>query len=373
MKSLLISLLKYLSLPLTLLYGSVVWLRNKFYDWKIFSSIGFDLPVICVGNITVGGTGKSPHIEYLIELLSPYYSVATLSRGYRRRSRGFKLADSESNARDIGDEPFQFKSKYPQIAVAVAEERMTAIPLLLQQLPHLQVILLDDAFQHRTVKAGLNILLTDYDRLYTRDHIMPFGLLRESPKAAERAQIIIVSKCPPDLNLSDKQKIEQEIQAQAHQQVFFSTIAYQQLYPLTHTLIEPDAEFAVLLVTGIANPQPLKNHLQSKFSKVYSLPYKDHHYFTYDDLDEIYETFANIHESKKIMVTTEKDAGRLMLLKDKMSHQPWPLFAQKIGTAFLFKDEIPFRKQIDAFTESFYPPVVFTEVFSEAEENEDVL
>jgi tetraacyldisaccharide 4'-kinase len=129
----------------------------------------------------------------------------------------------------------------------------------------------------------------------------------------------------------------------------------------------------VLLVTGIANPQPLKNHLQSKFLKVYSLPYKDHHYFTYDDLDEIYETFANIHESKKIMVTTEKDAGRLMLLKDKMSHQPWPLFAQKIGTAFLFKDEIPFRKQIDAFTESFYPPVVFTEVFSEAEENEDVL
>jgi tetraacyldisaccharide 4'-kinase len=373
MKSLLISLLKYLSLPLTLLYGSVVWLRNKFYDWKIFSSIGFDLPVICVGNITVGGTGKSPHIEYLIELLSPYYSVATLSRGYRRRSRGFKLADSESNARDIGDEPFQFKSKYPQIAVAVAEERMTAIPLLLQQLPHLQVILLDDAFQHRTVKAGLNILLTDYDRLYTRDHIMPFGLLRESPKAAERAQIIIVSKCPPDLSLSDKQKIEQEIQSQAHQQVFFSTIAYQQLYPLTHTLIEPDAEFVVLLVTGIANPQPLKNHLQSKFSKVYSLPYKDHHYFTYDDLDEIYETFANIPESKKIMVTTEKDAGRLMLLKDKMSHQPWPLFAQKIGTAFLFKDEIPFRKQIDAFTESFYPPVVFTEVFSEAEENEDVL
>ena len=372
MKSLLLSILKYLSLPLTILYGSVVWLRNKFYDWKIFSSIGFDLPVICVGNITVGGTGKSPHIEYLIELLSPYYSLATLSRGYRRRSRGFKLAGPDSTARDIGDEPFQFKTKYPQIAVAVAEERMTAIPLLLQQRPHLQVILLDDAFQHRTVKAGLNILLTDYDRLYTRDHIMPFGLLRESPKAAERAGIIIVSKCPPDLNLSEKQKIEAEIQAQAHQQVFFSTIAYQQLYPLTHTLIVPDADYVVLLVTGIANPQPLKNHLQSKFSKVYSLPYKDHHYFTFDDLDEIYETFANIPESKKIMVTTEKDAGRLMLLKDKMAHQPWPLFAQKIGTSFLFEDVMPFRNQITTFIESYYPPVVFSEVLSDSEENENV-
>ncbi|MBL7754521.1 MAG: tetraacyldisaccharide 4'-kinase, partial [Chitinophagaceae bacterium] len=151
MKSLLLTLLKYLSLPLAILYGVVVWLRNKFYDWKIFSSIGFNVPVICVGNLTVGGTGKTPHIEYLIELLGHRYAIATLSRGYRRRSRGFRLATENSDARELGDEPFQFKTKYPFIEVAVAEERMTAIPLLLQQKPWIQTILLDDAFQHRTV------------------------------------------------------------------------------------------------------------------------------------------------------------------------------------------------------------------------------
>ena len=159
MKELILSLLKYISLPFALLYGLVILLRNKFYDWKIFDSIAFNLPVICVGNITVGGTGKSPHIEYLIEQLKNEYQVATLSRGYRRHTRGFKLADANSNARDIGDEPFQFKSKYPSIEVCVAEERMTAIPELLQRKQGVQVILLDDAFQHRTVKAGLNILL----------------------------------------------------------------------------------------------------------------------------------------------------------------------------------------------------------------------
>ena len=222
MKSLILSLLRYISLPFALLYGIVVAIRNYFYDSGIFSSIEFSLPVICVGNITVGGTGKSPHIEYLIELLKPAYQVATLSRGYKRYSRGFKIADASSNARDIGDEPFQFKAKYPSVEVCVAEERMTAIPQLLQQKPHIDLILLDDAFQHRTVKAGMNILLTDYHRLYTRDHIMPFGLLRESRKAAKRAQIIVVSKCPHDLTIEQKatffiNRIHQALSLIAHE------------------------------------------------------------------------------------------------------------------------------------------------------------
>jgi hypothetical protein len=164
MKKIVLSFLKYLILPFALLYGFIVFLINKLYDWNVISSIEFNLPVICVGNITVGGTGKSPHIEYLIDLLAPFYKVATLSRGYRRHTTGFIIAHENTNAREIGDEPFQFKSKYPQITVAVAEERMTAIPLLLQNRPETEIVLLDDAFQHRTVRAGLNILLTDYDR-----------------------------------------------------------------------------------------------------------------------------------------------------------------------------------------------------------------
>ncbi|GBL35531.1 tetraacyldisaccharide 4'-kinase, partial [Filimonas sp.] len=185
----------------------------------------------------MGGTGKSPHIEYLIEHLKSTYRLATLSRGYRRYTRGFKIADDKSNARDIGDEPFQFKAKYPQVEVCVAEERMTAIPQLLQQRPHIDVILLDDAFQHRTVRAGLNILLTDYHRLYTRDHIMPFGLLRESRKAAKRAQMIVVSKCPPDLSIQQKQTLIDEIKPEPYQSVYFSCIEYKHLYPLSQTMV----------------------------------------------------------------------------------------------------------------------------------------
>lgn len=356
MKSLLLTLLKYLSLPLAILYGVVVWLRNKFYDWKIFSSIGFNVPVICVGNLTVGGTGKTPHIEYLIELLGHRYAIATLSRGYRRRTQGFRLATENSDARELGDEPFQFKTKYPFIEVAVAEERMTAIPLLLQQKPWIQTILLDDAFQHRTVKAGLNILLTDYGRLYTRDYIMPFGLLREGRSAASRAQIIVVSKCPETMQLDEKTAILREIAPLPNQQVFFTSIRYDQIYPLLDSDFVPDSSYTVLLVTGIANPQPLIQRYKKEFQRVFSLPYPDHHYYTYDDLEEMRETFEKIEDSKKIIITTEKDAGRLRLLRDKLRPMQLPIFAQKIGTDFLFGEEQGFVESIESFLETHYPP-----------------
>lgn len=356
MKQLLLSLLKYATLPLAVLYGLVVFVRNKFYDWGIFTSIDFSVPVICVGNITVGGTGKSPHIEYLIDLLSPLYATATLSRGYRRHSRGFRLADVHSNAKDIGDEPYQFKSKYPHIEVCVAEERMTAIPQLLQLRQHLQVILLDDAFQHRTVKAGLNILLTDHGRRYTRDFIMPFGLLRESRVAAARADLIVVTKCPPELSLTKKAELLREISPLPHQSVFFSAIDYKSIYPLTPMQLAPTSQTEVLLVTGIANPEPLKQKLQSQFKAVHSLSYKDHHYFSFDDLNEIRDAFQHLKTDNKIIVTTEKDAARLMLLREKIQEYQLPFYAQAIGIHFLFGEQDVFNAQVMECIHRFIPP-----------------
>ena len=365
MKQLLLSILKYISLPFALLYGIVVFLRNKFYDWEIFTSIEFSLPVICVGNITVGGTGKSPHIEYLIELLSPMYKVATLSRGYRRHSRGFRLANDQSDAREIGDEPFQFKSKYPQIDVAVAEERMTAIPQLLQLRQDTQIILLDDAFQHRTVRAGMNIVLTDYGRRYTKDFIMPFGLLRESRSAASRADLILITKCPDTITPQEKQALIQEINPQAHQQIYFSSIQYKQLYPLTSFGISPTKDTEILLVTGIANPSSLKEKLESQFKAVYSLSFKDHHYFSYDDLNEMNEAFQHLKSEHKIIVTTEKDAARLMLLKDKINELQLPFFAQSIGIELLFNEQDKFNQHILDFIHHYIPQVIENHVEDE--------
>lgn len=358
MNSILLSLLKYISLPFALIYGLVVTLRNKMYDWDIFSSISFSTPVISVGNITVGGTGKSPHIEYLIELLSRQYAIATLSRGYRRASRGFRIADMQSTSHEIGDEPFQFKSKHPLIEVCVAEERMTAIPQLLQQKPHVQVILLDDAFQHRTVKPGLSILLSDFDRLYTRDYIMPFGLLRESRGAASRADLILISKCPSDLTPTKRNEIEKEIQPLPHQQLFFSSIQYKQLYSLSPSKIHPNNETEILLVTGIANPLPLLLHLQTQYKKVHSLKYKDHHYFTFDDLEEITAAYKHLASDNKIIVTTEKDAARLMLLKEKILANELPFFAQAIGIEILFDEKNKFDQIIQQYIETIIPPYV---------------
>lgn len=367
MKELILSLLKYISLPFALLYGLVILLRNKFYDWKIFDSIAFNLPVICVGNITVGGTGKSPHIEYLIEQLKNEYQVATLSRGYRRHTRGFKLADANSNARDIGDEPFQFKSKYPSIEVCVAEERMTAIPELLQRKQDIQVILLDDAFQHRTVKAGLNILLTDYDRLFTKDFIMPFGLLRESRSAYKRADIVIITKCPQQLTADEKQKLITEINPLIHQQVYFSAIDYANIYALTPFQKEIGQDTEVLLVTGIANPKPLQEKLEKEFKKVHCFPYKDHHYFSIDDLNEMKDAFNHIATSNKIIITTEKDAARLMLLKDAILEMNLPFYAQAIRIHFLFNEDELFNEKVKSFVAPFYP-FIEDEVFTEEEE-----
>jgi len=314
---LLIRLLKPLLYPLSLLYGAIMWLRNKLYDAGLISSIQFSVPVISVGNLSTGGTGKTPHIEYLIRLLQYEYKVATMSRGYKRNTTGFFLAGPQTDARSIGDEPMQFHRKFPEVVVSVCEDRMTGIPRLLGERPDVDVVLLDDAFQHRSVKPGLNILIIDFAKPFYKDFILPFGSLRESRKAYRRADMIVVSKCPPELDRSVQQEMIRRIRPLPHQQVFFSAIAYDT--PVDFFTGEPMSLTAadhVVMVSGIAKPEPMLAHLRLSAAEVHLLRYPDHHYFTANNLEEIHQTYSNWDVTGKLIMTTEKDATRLAMHHD---------------------------------------------------------
>lgn len=288
------------------------------YDAGFFSSVRFSPPVISIGNLSTGGTGKTPHVEYLIRLLQYRYTVATMSRGYKRLTRGFLLANEQSNALRIGDEPMQYHIKFPELVVSVAEERMTGIPMLLQRRPDVDVILLDDAYQHRSVKAGMNILVTDYAKPYYKDHILPFGNLRESRNAAKRADIIIVSKCPEDITQEIANDMLAKIAPKVHQQVYFTGLRYGMPYDFfSWEPVDIRGKY-VLLVCGIARPEPLQAFIDKHAAGVHTLPYKDHHYFVSSDLEEIKTAFGNWNVTDKIIVTTEKDATRLRLHYDTL-------------------------------------------------------
>ncbi len=337
--------------PLALLYGAIVWLRNRMYDSGFFSSISFSVPVIVVGNLSVGGTGKTPHVEYLIRLLRSHYSVATMSRGYKRHTQGFILADNHSNALRIGDEPMQYLLRFPEIAVSVAEERMTGIPLLLQKRPDVQVVLLDDAFQHRSVKPGLSILITDLSRPFYKDYILPYGTLRESRKAAGRATFIVVSKCPPDMTIEAAGAMRKAIAPRLDQEVFFSTIRYGEAYDFFSRQPVILEGKSLLLVAGIAKPAPLQTYLETQGKAVHLLAYPDHHYFGSQDLEEIGETFAGWKEDQKLIVTTEKDAARLHLHHDRLRAEGWTIAVVPIQVEFLFREAASFGKKVVDYVE----------------------
>lgn len=307
--------------PVALLYGVGVALRNKLFDWGILRSKSFQIPVICIGNIAVGGTGKTPHTEYLIKLLQPNHSLAVLSRGYKRRTRGYVLSTSESNARSIGDEPYQIKSKFPNTQVAVDENRCHGIEQLLAlKEPPVEAILLDDAYQHRYVKAGLNILLTDYRRLFCDDALLPVGRLRESATGKNRAQIVIVTKCPTNIKPIDFNIIAKRLNLFPFQKLFFSTFRYgklQALFPKTsgvqtRTLCSLQANEQVLLLTGIASPTTIKQELKAHTSHIDLLSFEDHHDFSQRDMQLIKERFDRLKGEQRIIITTEKDATRLI-------------------------------------------------------------
>ncbi|GAA0565156.1 tetraacyldisaccharide 4'-kinase [Chitinophaga japonensis] len=344
--------LKFLLYPFSLLYGLVMWVRNRLYDAGTLTAVSFDVPTIAVGNLSVGGTGKTPHVEYLIRLLKDHYPIATLSRGYNRKTRGFLLAGEQSTAAQLGDEPMQFHRKFPEITVCVGEERMLAIPQLLGEKPDTRAVLLDDAFQHRSIKPGCNILITEYNRPFTRDHVVPFGRLREGRKGYERADVIIVSKCPENLPVADKQALQREIAPLPHQHLFFTTLRYGQLYDmLSHEPVSVSPEATVLLVCGIARPAPLVQHLKEQYKEVFLLPFPDHYYYSQPDLEKIRRELKDLPGTEKLVVTTEKDAVRLHLLQPRLQALGLNMAVIPVEISFLFGEGISFNNYIFDYIE----------------------
>lgn len=299
-------LLRKILFPFAILYGFITSLRNFLFDKGILKSTSFDIPVIAVGNLSVGGTGKTPQIEYLIRLLSDRYKVATLSRGYKRKSEGFVLASSGSNAEILGDEPFQFYQKFPNVQVAVDADRTNGIIQLLWQNEKPQVVLLDDAYQHRKVKAGFYILLSSYGDLYADDFMLPTGNLRESRSGANRANIVIVTKCPKDLSDAAQAEIRLKLKLTCSQQIYFTFIDYDDsIYGENDKIaIKEVKSESKLLLAGIAKPTPFFDYLKNE--KDECLTYPDHHNFSDSDLDLIQNKAGN-----KRIITTEKDYVRL--------------------------------------------------------------
>ena len=300
------NLLRKLLFPFAILYGVITSIRNFLFDISVLKSYSFNLPIIAVGNLSVGGTGKTPQIEYLIRLLSEKYKIATLSRGYKRQSEGFILAQANSNARLLGDEPFQFFEKFPSIQVAVDADRKNGIEQLLSLPEKPEVILLDDAFQHRKVKAGFYILLTSYGDLYSDDCMLPTGNLRETRSGAKRADLIVVTKCPFDLSLDKQNDIRKRLKLSVNQQLYFTFIAYDTfVYGEKQKVNINEIQSTVkVLVAGIAKPEPFFTYLKNTNDVCLSFP--DHHNFTEKDILEITKTAQN-----NIIITTEKDYMRL--------------------------------------------------------------
>ena len=345
---------RILLLPLSIIYWFAVWLRNFFYNTKIIRSSSFGLPVICVGNLSVGGTGKSPMVEFLIGHLKDKFKVATLSRGYKRKTTGYALANETTTSLDIGDEPMLFHQKFPDVPVAVGEERLVAIPQLLHDRPDTQVIILDDAFQHRAISAGLNILLTDCSNLFTRDFYLPTGDLRDLKSGYRRADIIVVTKCKFEMTADEADKIKKEIQPLQKQQLYFSSIQYGNPYHIIHhTPFELDTNTEVLLVTGIASPQPLKKLLEERCHTYQLMSFSDHYIFHIDDLRDIKRRFDRIDASKKIILTTEKDAMRLTKFKNELERLP--VYVIPISHHFLFEEEMKFIDAVTKFIREFKP------------------
>ena len=306
--------------PLSWIYGAVTGVRNWLFDMKILKEEEYDIPVIGVGNITVGGTGKTPHVEYLISRLAADYSIAVLSRGYKRKTKGFVLANSKSTPDILGDESFQIYQKFGmKVQVAVCESRREGIAELKRLFPSLQLIILDDSFQHRWVKPKVNILLTEYGRPFYKDNLLPLGRLRESPKQVNRADMVIVTKCPEDMLPINFRIVSKELDLMKYQKLFFSRYEYGSLRPVfpddspySASLGMLNSSDGVLLLTGIAHPRYFVRHFRNYPFKVKVDHYPDHHDFTREDIQEITERFKALPGDRKIIVTTEKDAVRLM-------------------------------------------------------------
>lgn len=305
--------MRLLLFPLSLVFHVVLYIRHLMFDTGLLKSVSYNIPVIGVGNLSFGGTGKTPTIEFITRLLRSNYRTAILSRGYKRKRKGAFLLENNTNAFEAGDEARQYKQKFPDLQVAVAERRTDGMHLLLANNPAPEVVLLDDVFQHRYIKPGLNILLTDYHKLYTGDFLFPAGNLRDTRNAAKRADIIVVTKTPSVLSPFVKEEIINALRPGIHQKVFFSYLSFSNPYPIGKaSQSRPlNTVSSILLVTGIANPYPLLEQMKRKCNDLFHKSFSDHHSFSENDFLVIRNSFENIIGRNKIIVTTEKDAARL--------------------------------------------------------------
>ncbi|MFT4203961.1 MAG: tetraacyldisaccharide 4'-kinase [Chitinophagaceae bacterium] len=336
--------------PIALLYGIVIHIRNFLFDKKIIASHRFDIPTICVGNLSVGGTGKTPMTEMLLSMLQHNYKTATLSRGYKRKTKGFFIADNNTTALEIGDEPMQFHNNFPEVLVAVDEDRSRAIKRL-AQLPHPpQLIILDDAMQHRKVNAHCNILLTDYSDLYVDDYFLPVGSLRDQCSSSRRADIIVVTKCPPGMGSEEKRTITERLKPSPSQQVFFAAIDYGTPYNLiTKAPYTFSKNAGIIAVAGIARPQPYFDYLATKVKHLEKIILTDHHDFTDDDIQKIFSTHLKCNGDKHFSyVVTEKDAVKIQSYQQMFINLSIDIYVLPIKCAILYNETADFRKKMIA-------------------------
>lgn len=355
------TILKILLLPFSFLFGLIILLRNLIYDKNFLSVTVFQIPVISIGNLTTGGTGKSPMTEYLIRLLSVRYKIATLSRGYGRKTNGFHWVENSSPTSEVGDEPKMFKTKFPEVLVSVDEKRVSGIKKILSQFPTVQVILLDDAFQHRAIKPSCNILLMDYKDIFKVDFMLPSGNLREWKSGKNRADILVVTKCPPVFSPIEERRFEKQIKKSKNQKLFFSYLKYGDLISADSSIRHPmfnkeyyfSRDYSVLLFSGIANPKPLYDYLEDNAKEVVKLRFMDHHDYTYMDLKLVKEKFDTIVNKNKIIVTTEKDFIRINNSEfDEYLHS-LPLFILPVEVAFHSGSQGDFDNAISAHLNTF--------------------
>ncbi len=332
--------------PVSAIYGLITSFRNFLYNTGILPSVEFRIPVICVGNITVGGTGKTPHTEYLADLLGKQFSVAVLSRGYKRKSSGFRIVKPDSLVSETGDEPLQISRKYPDIFVAVDRNRVNGIRKIMELKPEIEVIILDDGFQHRRITPGFSILLSDFERLIIRDHMLPYGNLRENISNMRRADMILVTKSPAGISPIQRRLIVKEIDKAPYQNLYFTSIKYNSpapLFPKSESSgANPDLSklygAGIVLITGIANPLPLKEQISSTAGEVIHLRFPDHYNFREKDLNSVYEAFERLKSPVRYVITTEKDSVRLKEFSNIAEPVKSAMYYIPVGICFLNDD-----------------------------------
>jgi len=339
--------------PLSWIYGLIVSIRNQMYDLGILKSKEFDVPIISIGNITVGGTGKTPQVEYLVNLLKEKYEVATLSRGYKRKTKGFRMVETTSTAAEVGDEPLQIKNRFPSITVSVCENRVTGAEKLLGDANHSipDVILLDDAFQHRKIVSGINILLIDYNRQIKEDMLLPAGRLRERVVQMRRANIIVFTKCPNEVTPIMRRILQKDVRLKPYQSLFFTALDHGKIAPVfsgpkLEKSFYTEKNYSMLILTGIASPTQMFNHLRQFVKKIELLSFPDHYYYSESDIQSVLQKFEALHTDNKIIVTTEKDVMRLKDMPGLPEEFKANLYYLPVKVKFLDEGENEFNKKI---------------------------